>query len=354
MAKAKAIAIAMARPLALGFMSALLSSCYVTTQGARYLSILSSARPAETLLADPGADPAAKSLMERSASIRKFATGELGLKDTKSFRSFAEVEGRTLTHVVQACAELSFTRHEWYYPFVGRLPYRGYFSRAEADAEAARLMASGLDVIVRPSDAFSSLGFLADPLFSFMADYDEFELADLMIHEMTHATVFIRGGRAGNFNEELATFVGRQGAIAWMELSYGKDSQEVSRARIAAANSAALAGYLRETARLLGSVYGSTASDEVKRREKARIIAERAELYLQDSKHLLTPRPDGKPAREAAFPMAKVDNATLDLFRLYEGEPEKYRGFYEGECGSDLRVFIERLKAAKDPSGLFR
>jgi len=144
--------------LALGAAALLLSSCYVTEQAAHYLALRSRAVPAAKALADPRTSPATKALLERAAEARAFAIGELGLKETKNYTSVVELDRDHLATVVSACAELSFDRYLWTYPVVGRLPYRGYFDHAEAEAEAARLRKLGLDVISRPVDAFSTLG----------------------------------------------------------------------------------------------------------------------------------------------------------------------------------------------------
>jgi hypothetical protein len=52
--------------------------------------------------------------------------------------------------------------------------------------------------------------------------------------------------------------------------------------------------------------------------------------------------------------MDKVNNALFDLYRLYEGEPELYAGYFEKRCASELSNFIRRLKAAKDPAAELR
>ncbi len=320
-----------------------LSSCYLTAQGSRYLGILAGAQPIAKALADPDTDLATKSLLEKAAEVRRFAVEKIGLKDTKSYRSIAKVEGTTLSHVVQACPELSFDRYLWSYPFVGKLPYKGFFDQADAKKEAARLKQQGYDVIVRNSDAFSSLGYLPDPLFSFMVAYDENRLADLLIHEMTHATIFVRGAGAGAFNEELATFVGRQGALDFLAAKYGRESESFRQALAAEVDAVAFSTYLRETARKLEVLYGSDLSIEEKRAGKTRIIAERAEEFARVAPGLFS-----NPGY-ARYPMDKIDNALLDLYRLYEGQPERYRVYYEKECDSDLAIFVARLRATKDP-----
>jgi predicted aminopeptidase len=334
----------------------LLSSCYETEEAFAYLSIRSKARSLEKALADPSTKPDERLLIEESRAAREFARSALGLKETKSYASIVELDADRLATVVQACAELSFDRHLWSYPFVGKLPYRGYFDPKDAEKEASRLKKLGFDVIARPVDAFSTLGFLADPLFSFMSSYDEAAVVDLVVHEMTHATVFLKGsgGRSASgaspgdgpeqFNEELATFVGREGSLIYLARKYGPDSAQVRAARDSRSDAEAFASYLAGTAKELEAVYSSKASEEEKRSRKAEVIAARAAEYKRDYPSLF------KGKAYEAFPMERINNAYIDLYRLYEGESSLYRDFYERACGSDLKRFVETVsRIARDP-----
>jgi predicted aminopeptidase len=325
--------------------SLILSSCYVGSEGTRYLSILSKAVKLDRALADPKTTPETRALIENAGRARAFAVSELGLKDTRNYKSIVRLESDRLATVVQACAELSFDRFYWSYPIVGKLPYRGYFDEKDARKEAERLKKLGLDVIARPVDAFSTLGFFADPLFSFMSSYDEAEVADLVIHEMTHATIFLKGsGEASQFNEELATFAGRRGSLLLLEKEHGTDSPEASAAKEEREDSAAFASFLAGTAKKLEEVYASSASDEDKRRKKAEIIASRAQEYIAGYGALF------KGDRFRDFPMGRIDNAYLDLYRLYEGDSPLYGEFCDKLCGGDLKTFIETVaRIARDP-----
>ncbi|HOX31422.1 MAG TPA: aminopeptidase [Spirochaetales bacterium] len=337
-------ALAAAAAISAAFLS---SSCYVGEQGAAYLALRSKALPAARALADPATPAATRELLERAAAVRAFAVAELGLKDTKNYASVVELDADRLATVVQACAELSFDRYLWSYPVVGKLPYRGYFDRAEAEAEAARMRERGYDALARPVDAFSTLGWLADPLFSFMAGYGEAELAELLIHEMCHATVFLKGKAPGleQFNEELATFVGRSGALRYLERKYGPGSAELAEARASRAEAEAFASFLRGTAAELEALYAQAAPDGEKRRRKAEIIAARAEEYRALAGSFSS-------AAYRGFPMGRIDNAYLDLYRLYEGEPELYADYCERLCGADLRRFVGELsRLASSPAG---
>jgi predicted aminopeptidase len=318
----------------------LLSGCYITEEGSAFLSLIARAKPAAALLKDPATPQEERDLLERVARIRTFAIGELGLKDTKNYTTLVHLDSDRVATVVQACAELSFHRYLWAYPVVGKLPYKGFFDPKDAAREKDRLKKEGYDVIVRPVDAFSTLGWFSDPLYSFMASYSEADIAELVIHEMTHATAFSKS--TGDFNEELATFVGREGAKLYLASRLGKDSPELAAYEGESAEAGAFAAFLRGTAEELEALYSSSASDGDKRAGKARIIAERAALY----KARYAPSFATKGYRD--FSMEKINNAYLDLYRLYEGESELYADYEKAICDGDLRRFIaEASRIAK-------
>jgi predicted aminopeptidase len=347
----KSIVLALALSICL---SLFLPSCYELSEGTRYLSIRSKAESIDRVLADPNTKPELRLLLERARSARAYALDNFALKPTKNYTSVVVLDADHLVTVVQACSELSFTRYLWNYPVVGKMPYRGYFDQKEADKEAALLKKKGLDVIARPVDAFSTLGWLSDPLFSFMSAYSEADISDLVMHEMTHATIFLKGDYPGSeqFNEELATFVGREGSLLYLAKVHGADSSEVAAARADQEDAAAFASYLAGTAKELEAVYSSTAGDDEKRKRKAEIISARADEYKKEYAALF------KGGLYIAFPMEKINNAYIDLYRLYEGESALYRDFYEKLCGSDLKRFVQSVgkiaKAKGDPKAEMR
>lgn len=327
---AAAVRLALASALAL-----CLSSCYVAVQGSRYLALRSRAVSAERALENPATPAAARGLLERARAIREFAVEKLGHRDTESYKALVELDADRLATIVSACASDSFDRYLWNYPVVGRLPYKGFFKPEEAEREAARLKRKGLDVIVRPVDAFSTLGWFADPLFSFMAGYDDAELAETILHEMAHATVFVK--QAQDFNEEFATFVGRQGALAYLESACGSDGEPTEKARWSREDSRTFAAYLKDTARALAEIYSSGVSREEKLRLKAEVIRSRAKEYEG------LPEGSFHDSAYRSFPMDRINNAYLDLFRLYEGEDELYLDFLSRVCHGNLAEFVRTV-----------
>ena len=198
--------------------SLLFSSCYPLVIASEYLCLVSRG---EKLKQVPQPSEAERRLFARVAQIKDFAQDVLGLKATRNYSHYVRLERDYLTAVVSAAPELGFESYVWGYPFVGKLPYRGYFDPQQARREAGRLQKLGYDVLVRPVDAFSTLGYVRDPLFSYMAAYSEGRLADLILHESFHATLFVRSDIA--LNESLANLVGRLGSRLYL---FSKDHSD--------------------------------------------------------------------------------------------------------------------------------
>ena len=102
---------------------------------------------------------------------------------------------------------------------------------------------------------------------------------------MTHATVFLKGSRAGaggsQFNEELATFVGREGSLLYLASVHGPAAPELAEAEADRADREAFSAYLAGTARELEKVYASGLGEAEKRARKAK--AETLEACMASS-----------------------------------------------------------------------
>jgi predicted aminopeptidase len=226
---------------------------------------------------------------------------------------------------------------------VGKVPYKGFFNPEDARKERAKLEKQDLDVWVRGVDAFSTLGWFRDPLYSYMREYPVHQLADLLIHELLHATVYLKG--QSQFDEELAEFVGREGARLYIERTFGIESEEYRLMVDSAADSAAFVGYIRELAAELEVLYGADMSRDEKLERKAAIIRAGQERF--DAEYEERFRGEGY----RVFSQLPVNNAYLDLYRLYYDGTSFYEELYE-KAGRNLPAFIaaaKELTARGDP-----
>src|SRR5215475_3013258 len=109
----------------------------------------------------------------------------------------------------------------WWYPLVGSLEYRGYFSEPGAQRYAGKLRKKGYDVYIGGASAYSTLGWFKDPVLNTFIFDPEPDLAETIFHELGHQQVFARGDT--DFNEAFATTVGQEGARRWLRCTRGAD-----------------------------------------------------------------------------------------------------------------------------------
>jgi predicted aminopeptidase len=237
-------------------------------------------KPIDTVLARGDLPPQVRERLQSVLKVREFARDRLGLNVGDSYTSISQVDKGAIAWVVMAAPRDSLEPYTWWFPIVGRIPYRGYFNKDRAEAEAAEMEQRGYDTMVRPAVAFSSLGFFNDPLLSNLLRLDRVELAGVIIHELFHRTYFLASDVM--FDESAATYVGSAGAVKFFESTEGPGSADTEAARGVLDADLKFADFLnRETARLV-ELYqsGLPRAEILKRREPifASINADYAQL----------------------------------------------------------------------------
>jgi len=324
--------------------AAVLSGCYPLTEGITMIGYLGDAVPLDDLANDDKASEEDREFVQRVKDIRSFAMEELGLKESKNYTRYVELDRNYLAAVVSASPNDSFGRHEWWYPIVGRLPYKGFFNIEDARKERAKLEKKDLDVWIRTVNAFSTLGWFKDPLYSYMKNYSDRALADMIIHELLHATVFIKG--QAQFNEQLAEFVGTEGGRLYAErliasanaeangpANAGDDNGEA----IALADRAAYLAFIQGLIAELDAVYKSDIPREEKLIRKEEIIEAAKARFAEQYDSLF------KTENYKSFSQLPINNAYLELYRLYYEEDNYFKDLYE-RSGSDLPLFVAAAK----------
>jgi len=171
----------------------------------------------DKLIADPQTPPKLREQLKLVEQLRAFAKDNLKLPVDGHYRKYVDVHRPYVVWNVQAAPQFSLQPRTWWYPLVGSLEYRGYFSEAGARRYAARYAKNGDDVYVDGVEAYSTLGWFKDPVLNTFVDRNEPELAEVLFHELGHQRVFARGDT--DFNEAYATTVGQEGARRWLRAS---------------------------------------------------------------------------------------------------------------------------------------
>jgi predicted aminopeptidase len=327
---------------ALLFASACTPIRYVTQAAAGQEDLNRRGIAIDEIVAGKHLDRRTRELLANVPRIKAFGE-RYGLAHTKSYSRYVWLNRRAVVWVVSACDPLAFIPKKWSFPIVGSITYTGWFDRAEATAYAKDIAAQGLDVDVRPSEAYSTLGWFDDPILSTMIDDgDEAlgELAEVVLHETFHATFYVPG--QSTLNESAASFFGDNLALVYLDETLGPGSHEkaaylADRARGERRGNAMKVAYA-ELARL----YASSAPREVKLAEKAEVTrALRAALELKrpvTNATLIQYKTYGSGREEMEALLARCDGSYPRLLRALEG----------------VRAIAENAKRHEDPALLLR
>jgi predicted aminopeptidase len=321
--------------------TALLPACsplYVARAGIEEARILSRRMPIARVIEDPATDPETRRKLALVLQARDFAEHALDLDAGQSYTTYSYVDSDTLLLVVSGSRRDRFQAYTWWFPIVGRVPYKGFFHFDHAHREAARLEAAGYDAYVRPAGAFSTLGWFNDPLLNTMLRYDDVGLVSTVIHEILHNTVYIPGQVA--FNESFANFVGDRGAIEFFCMRDGDESAECERARAGWVDNLRFGAFLSWLVGELEAVYGREELDLA-----AKLAAREVVFDAARERFAAEVAPELSPGAFSGFMRRPLNNATLIGTRLYYDRLGLFEAVYE-HLGRDYRAALDAVLAA--------
>jgi len=293
--------------------------------------ILLRREPIVELLHDPQLDDAKGDKLRLVLMLREFATG-LGLDVGGSYRTYAAVDPDQTIYALSAAPRFELELYTWWFPFVGDMPYKGYFSDADARAEARDFEAEGYDTMVVPVAAFSTLGWFDDPLLSNLLRHDDVTLANIVLHELTHNTWYAPG--QAEFNESFANFVGGRGAIEFFTALDGVAAPRAERAR----------GLWHDD--VLYSHFLAELTDRLRRAYAGGITLEQRQAIFTDAQAEAQLLPWQTNAY-AGLGKVQLNNAFILHQQVYHRELPLFDAAYAAE-GRDLRRTIAALIVAAE------
>lgn len=305
------------------------TACYLYQATAGQFALFNRARPIPDVLKDERIKPRVRDLLTRVSAMKKFGEAN-GLKATPNYKEYVQLHRSAAVYVVSASETLRFEPKTWSFPIVGSFPYLGWFDLDRARSFASDLKKKeGWDVDVRGASAYSTLGWFRDAVLSTMipeGSEAEGELANVIIHESVHATLYVKG--QSYFDESIASFIAdrltpeylkqEKGAQSAELLSYLKSEEEgVERQKI-----------LHDAYLDLDRLYSSNLSDEEKLSKKSEI--------LTGLKAKLGTKRD-------------INNATLIQYKTYNTGQAQFEELFNS-CGKDWKRFLSSLQSLKPES----
>lgn len=330
--------------------------------------IFANERPINKLIKAPSTPEPLRQRFELLERLRAFAQTDLKLPIDDHYRKYVDLHRQFVVWNVEAAPEFSMQSKTWWYPLLGSLEYRGYFSKQGATNYAHYLRNKGYDVSVGGVQAYSTLGWFRDPVLNTFIFEPDADLAEIIFHELGHQRAFARGDT--DFNEAFATTVGQEGARRWLTARGDKPALEAYLAQLQRNNQ--FVHLVMSTRRQLEDIYGDTHNARGKvvstaknkgvpaqrlRQEKAQIMEEMKQQFVRlkqqwngDTDY------DGWLSHEINNAQLNSVAAYYDLVPTFEqilatngGDLEKFYGVVERLAKMTKKQRQEQLRAVAPP-----
>lgn len=321
-----------------------LSGCvtpYMIRQAAGQVDILARAVPVAEAQQDPDLDPGLKTALDDVDSILAFAKkNRLDVGNT--YQTFVNFHGKAPVYVLYGSPPDRLQTRVWHFPLIGAFPYKGFFDLAAARRQRRLLEEEGLETMILPAPAYSTLGWFPDPLFSSFLEQSVGVRAEVLFHELTHRTLFIRD--AVRFNENLADFVGGELARQYLEATERHEELEHYLGTI----------HDRELFRVVVAETREALEEAFEQEDREARLQSREQIFARATE--LLEEAEFRTAGYRGWRRVKWSIPLLLSFDLYRGEQDLLGEAYRA-WGSDMPKFLERLSGLRgedDPVATLR
>lgn len=296
------------------------------------MQLLQERQSIAAVIANPTTPPTLNAKLTRVLEIRDFASRELKLPDNSSYRGYADLRRQYVVWNVFAAGEFSIKPQQWCFPIAGCVGYRGYFAKAEAEAQAREMRDEGLDVFVSGVSAYSTLGWFDDPVLNTFIHYPEYELARLIFHELAHQVAYAEND--SKFNESFAVAVELEGVRRWIA-AHGDNKMRAKfeRSQLRRTQFAELVLNYRSE---LGALYRERLAPDAMRNRKAAVFAAMKQDYQR-----LKIEWGGFAGYDRFF--HSVNNANLASVAIYHALVPQFQQMIARHNG-DLAAFYDEVK----------
>jgi predicted aminopeptidase len=308
------------------------SGCYLGHVTAGQLRLLAAREPIESLIADPSTPAPLRERLGLAPQARELAR-TLGLEVGGQYTSYVPWPGDRVVTTVVATRPGEVEPASFWFPIVGNVPYKGFFDPARAHAEGEQLRARGLDVCELAVPAYSTLGWLDDPLTEPMLRGEPGRVVETIVHELVHATVFVPD--AAEWNEGVATFVGQEASVRWR--SGAGDETAAARERVRVDEDRRISALLLGLRREVAELYARDPAGSERKAARAQAEARTREALGALSIETRSPAALARGAR--------LNDACLAIVGTYSADLPRYAEILSS-LGGDLQAFVERVREA--------
>jgi len=311
---------------------------YGISQGIGQISLIIQAEPVKEILEDASFPDSLKAKIRLIGEIKQYTIDSLGLKPSKNYTTFFNQHQKSVLFTITACEPYSFRPKEWTFPLLGTVSYKGFFNKEKAKKEFHKLKEEGYDVDIYSPSGWSTLGWFKDPIQSNMLEKSDGSLTNLIIHELSHGTLYVKNNV--NFNENLANFIGDKGTELFLIDKFGPTSKAYLDYQHRKKDDKLFADYMLKSTERLDSLYRtfSDEADSLKKSKKRQLIT--SIVIGVNRLPFYKPKNYFRYSLQAFF----EGNAFFMSFTRYDSQYELFEKEYTQKFGSNLRKYLDFLK----------
>lgn len=314
-----------------------LDSCgqvsYLFKQGIGQIKIQTKAIDNEIILQNAKIAPIVKDKIRKIEKYKEFFYHYFSIKPKGIYSKTTLLETDAVSYLLIVSAKDEIKTYNFSFPIVGSFPYIGFFQKEDAIRKSEEFKQKNYHTYIRSVYAYSTLGYLEDPILSSFFVFDDFELAELIFHELFHTIFFIKDHV--ELNENLANYFSFELVKEYFNLSQVK-VEEIERKQRIMQN---LSNYIAETSTQLSKNYTLAFENN---RSADEILTEflREKFYPSIKKFCK----DNDIKKDYCFPLkGEWNNARFAAFNTYESLHNKIVD-YHAKLGISLFEFYQHLE----------
>lgn len=279
------------------------------------------------------------------SEIKDYAKKHLEMDiDDQIYSSYVKLDKPYVTYLLRVSSAYELKPYIWTFPVTGSVPYKGFFKKEEAIAEAKSFSKEKYDVFVRGVTAYSTLGWFEDSILSSMLRYEETSFTAMIFHELAHTVLFFKDHI--NFNERFAEFTGRQAALSFYKSREGENSKKAQDMLSNWRDELIFSSFMVSEYEKLDQWYKDNKGNITPEQKKKR-IQDIQDRFLQDIQdQLITNHYD-------YFPKIELNNAKLLSYRSYNFKMDEFEMIFNSpEINKNIKAFIDfcfQFQSEPDP-----
>ncbi|MGZ3787003.1 MAG: aminopeptidase [Bacteriovorax sp.] len=313
----------------------LLSGCakfdYLYEQSVGQISLQSRARDNGEMLKSVRVPLEQKEKIKKIQELKKYFYRYWGKKETPIYSQTTMLQNKAVTYLVVASPYSDIKAVETCFPVMGCFPYLGFFNLASARDFAKEKEAENYVTWIRPVYAYSTLGYFTDTILSSFFHYNDYELAELIFHELFHTIFFVNS--QVELNENLANYFAKE-----MLEEYFKNTNQLDYLRIQQKEEAEEKTLRKEVVALTVELQELYQKLLPKNKEESEAILDEF-MEKRFKPEILKKCQELNISPKTCFPLEKKwNNASFAAFLTYEKKSDDLEGLQK-KLGLDLKGY---------------